>query len=63
MKSICLAAALALATLPAAAQTMDAAVVESDAASAAGGAIVPLLGLLLLLVVISGPSNTALPPG
>lgn len=63
MEALCIALALSLASTPGIAQTMDPAVVESDAAGSAGGVIVPLLGLLLLMVVISGPSNTALPPG
>lgn len=63
MKALYLALAFSVASMPGMAQTMDPAVIETDAAGSASGVIVPLLGLLLLLAVVSGPSNTPLPPG
>lgn len=61
MKTLCLALALSLATLPAAAQTMEPATVEAGTAASSGGVVVPLLGLLLLLAVISGGSGSPAP--
>lgn len=61
MKTLLLAAALATATLPAAAQTMDPAVVEEGTASSSAGAIVPFLALLIFLSVMSGGSGSPAP--
>ena len=61
MKALCLACALSLTVLPAAAQTMEPAVGEAGTASSSGCVVVPLLGLLLLLTVISGGSGSPAP--